>query len=130
MACWATTCRRATSSNSFSPSPGNTRGAGCRLRALTPLQASHVDDVSVRPWIGTDGIDRVLLDLLGSRRRQAWHDVDPARRLVVGEPLRAMAKQHVSHIFRRFWLAQDHARQDLLLAQLVLDRHHGGLLDI
>src|SRR6266404_4452197 len=129
MACWATTCRRVTSSNSFSPSPGNTEAVGCPLRPLTPLQGAHIDDVGVRPWIGTDGIDRVLLDLLGARRREAWHDVDPARRLVVGEPLRAMAKQHVCHLFRRSWLAQDHARQNLLLAQLIRDGHHGGLLD-
>src|SRR3984893_10476276 len=95
------------------PLPPEARDADLEhLRALTPLQGAHVDDVGVRTGIGTGRIDCVLLNLLGSRRWQALHDVDPTRRLVVGEPLRAMPKQHLGHVFRRFWLAQDHASQD------------------
>jgi hypothetical protein len=45
----------------------------------------QIDDVRKAARISAGRLDRVLLDLLHSRPRQAGHDVDPARRLVAGE---------------------------------------------
>src|SRR5262249_23178959 len=94
-------------------------GGGDRLRVLATLVRPQVDDVRQAARIGAAGVDVELLDLLRSRRRQALHDVDPARRLVVGEALVAMVEQRRRCVLRRYRTLEHDAGQDLLVAQLV-----------
>src|SRR5262245_5437361 len=91
------------------------------------LAGAEVDDAGGAAGIGARRVDRVLLDLLGAGGRQGVDDVQPARSLVVGEPLVAVAEDGVGRLGGGDWAPEHDAGQHLLLAQLVLDGHDGRL---